>query len=507
MFMFKRNRQLTLRVLTTTLIIASITGCSQKETTPAESEVEPTEAQVATVETPIEPTTQSVDEVTPILTTTSQDYIKEHLDTLNPVRKLGGRLFFDTRLSNPGANLATSCATCHVPPFLSDGKQMYSDVNPFSVIPANSSGGKVTTVRNTPTLQDVAPGTSFGLDGGGSSLKSYMDTKLTSLHLGWEEDDKARAYNEFHALLLNDVGEDVFAEGSYIEQFKAALDINIEAMSQEDVVAQMIGVMMGSLRSITTTKSSSYDALAFLNRFEEKMDNENDSPQALAGRISARIANQEGRVLIRFPNVYTEEAYQGFKTFVRVEPTFSSSVEGLEENIGNCIACHTPPSFSDGAFHNTGVAQTSYDAVHGEGAFAKLDPATATFGRVTIDDTTKVDLGRYNVNQEEAAIGAFKTPRLRNITLSAPYNHDGQKTTLEDLIRQKIKVSQMAKAGTLTNPDPAYLTMNISESDVKNLAAFLTTLQEVPIEEFRDYRIDNVRIRQDVIKEEATYSN
>src|SRR6185503_11795639 len=46
--------------------------------------------------------------------------------------------------------------------------------------------------------------------------------------------------------------------------------------------------------------------------------------------------------------------------------------------MGNCIACHAAPDFTDFKFHNTGAAQEEYDALHGAGAFAKLDmPALA----------------------------------------------------------------------------------------------------------------------------------
>ncbi len=43
---------------------------------------------------------------------------------------------------------------------------------------------------------------------------------------------------------------------------------------------------------------------------------------------------------------------------------------GIE--VGNCIACHTPPTFTDFLFHNNGAAQTEYDAIHGAGAFMNL---------------------------------------------------------------------------------------------------------------------------------------
>ncbi len=179
---------------------------------------------------------------------------------------------------------------------------------------------------------------------------------------------------------------------------------------------------------------------------------------------------------------------------------WSGSVEGMEENIGNCIACHVQPSFTDGKFHNIGVTQAEYDAVHGEGAFAGFSaqsPQEATRAKVKAGDASKADLGRWNVDPSAAIFAAFKTPKLRFIAQTDPYMHNGAYETLEDAIRQHMKASELAKAGTLRNADPELLTMNISERDIPQLAAFLKTLQEVPIEEYRDFRIANVRIRQD----------
>ena len=79
---------------------------------------------------------------------------------------------------------------------------------------------------------------------------------------------------------------------------------------------------------------------------------------------------------------------------------------------GNCTACHTIGEqyalFTDNKFHNLGVG---------------VDPQ----GRLT-------DLGRSAVTKNETDQGAFKTPSLRNIALTAPYMHDGSLQKLEDVI-------------------------------------------------------------------------
>lgn len=78
---------------------------------------------------------------------------------------------------------------------------------------------------------------------------------------------------------------------------------------------------------------------------------------------------------------------------------------------GNCTACHTIGEryalFTDNKFHNLGVGVSG--------------------GELT-------DQGRYEVTKNEAHKGAFKTPTLRNIALTAPYMHDGSLKTLKDVI-------------------------------------------------------------------------
>ena len=75
---------------------------------------------------------------------------------------------------------------------------------------------------------------------------------------------------------------------------------------------------------------------------------------------------------------------------------------------GNCTACHPIGLFTDNNFHNIGVG---------------------------VDQEGKLtDLGRYEVTKQEADRGAFKTPSLRNIALSAPYMHDGSLKTLKEVV-------------------------------------------------------------------------
>ncbi len=78
---------------------------------------------------------------------------------------------------------------------------------------------------------------------------------------------------------------------------------------------------------------------------------------------------------------------------------------------GNCAVCHTVEEkhalFTDNKFHNIGVG---------------------------VRDGMPTDMGRWEVTKVESDRGAFKTPSLRNIALTAPYMHDGSLKTLKDVI-------------------------------------------------------------------------
>ncbi len=50
-----------------------------------------------------------------------------------------------------------------------------------------------------------------------------------------------------------------------------------------------------------------------------------------------------------------------------------------------------------------------------------------------------IDKGRFRINEKEEEIGKFKVPSLRNISLTAPYMHDGSLKTLSEVIEHYSK--------------------------------------------------------------------
>lgn len=73
---------------------------------------------------------------------------------------------------------------------------------------------------------------------------------------------------------------------------------------------------------------------------------------------------------------------------------------------GRCNQCHSGWNLTDEKFHNIGVGW----------------------------DKEPIDKGRSAVTGKERHSGAFKTPMLREIALTAPYMHDGSLGTLEEVV-------------------------------------------------------------------------
>ncbi len=113
------------------------------------------------------------------------------------------------------------------------------------------------------------------------------------------------------------------------------------------------------------------------------------------------------------------------------------------ESKGQCWRCHTPPSFADEDFHNTGVGVRNGVAEPGREAITK--------------------------NPEDR--GKFKTPTLRGLTLTPPYMHDGSLTTLEEVV-------EFYRKGGEPNPnlDRHIQPLDLSDDDARNLVEFLKAL-------------------------------
>ncbi|MEW5755669.1 MAG: cytochrome c peroxidase [Pseudomonadota bacterium] len=117
----------------------------------------------------------------------------------------------------------------------------------------------------------------------------------------------------------------------------------------------------------------------------------------------------------------------------------------LFEGKARCSICHQKFNFTDDGFHNLGL---------------KTDG--------------QPDLGRYNVRKVKVLRGAFKTPTLRDVTLTAPYMHNGMYKTLEEV------VDHYNRGGDdKTDLSPNMQPLNLTAQEKADLVAFMKSLTSI----------------------------
>ncbi len=276
---------------------------------------------------------------------------------------------------------------------------------------------------------------------------------------------------------------------------------------------------------------SPYDAFLAVNRLP-RAPAPGQTPHEYARRLSESVAalraprfvdDAARRLQLHDqPFRFGETELRGLRIFFR--GAIGASQQG---GAGNCAECHVPPRFTDFALHNTGVAQDDYDARHGGGTFARLEvpglaaraadpdrwlPPTPLHPRASgiflsaADGAApgRTDLGGWNVyanpafpapqamlerllnasgtlKREEVlarSVGRFKTPALRDLGQSAPYQHTGGQRTLEEVVGFYQRASALAREGKLRNAPPEFFGVRLEAADVEPLVAFLRALNE-----------------------------
>ncbi len=171
---------------------------------------------------------------------------------------------------------------------------------------------------------------------------------------------------------------------------------------------------------LSSTQRAVYDAFAYVNRIPVGPE-KGESARDVAGRIFGRLANQEGRILLKLPPGMDRDSYLALKTFFRYEG---------DAKVGNCAACHAPAEFTDSQEH-----------------------VVTKGGSPTL------------------------TPSLRNLKK--------RKVDIRKAIMDKITASHQKQSGEADDIDDAYAKMHISKKDIPGLVAFLNLLNDVSDTDFR----------------------
>ncbi|MFI5301633.1 MAG: cytochrome-c peroxidase [Polyangiales bacterium] len=312
--------------------------------------------------------------------------------------QLGFAIFYDARFSS---NQSLRCASCHAP------DRGFQDGKPVAI-------GLATLTRNTPTALDVAQMTGdYFWDGRADSLWSQAifplenraEMGLTRLELAHRiATSYASAYaGVFGALPALDDMARFPAVGS-------PGDASYEGMASDDRdavdrVAANVGKSLEAYERMIPTGTAAID------RFVD-------------GDATALNDGQR----------------RGLVTFVHT----------------GCVDCHSNGMFTDQAFHNLGMPSIG----------AVVDRGRAD-GLVVLAANRFNSQGQYWDGPRpppppaptDADVGAFRTPSLRNVSVTAPYAHDGRFASL----REVIVVHPAAGA--------------LSSGDVDDVIAFLGALE------------------------------
>jgi cytochrome c peroxidase len=155
--------------------------------------------------------------------------------------------------------------------------------------------------------------------------------------------------------------------------------------------------------------------------------------------------------LVSFGSRYDRYAFGDASALTPLEQEGHNVFRGF---VARCSQCHVPPLFTDGEFAVVGA------------------PAVA-------DQPYDKGAGRHS--DDPALVGAFRTPTLRNIALTAPYFNAGQFATLRDVVTFYNDTRGHAVPKSVPQQVHWHIAMKapqLSQADVEALVAFLGTLTD-----------------------------
>jgi cytochrome c peroxidase len=457
-------------------------------------------------------------------------------------------------IRDPFRNQSMNCRNCHLGNDLLgtsrfDGRT-YCDFASRSPIPIRQGDSRTTTPRNAQPLVSVSIPREvpflFHFDGEFASIQDLTLSTLTGRNFGWLPSEFTTAEAHIINVIKNDNGKNALARrygcgGFPYSVVLAGTDprlptnlvlppqyrLEVSTASDADILSDIGALMLAYMNSIAFNLNeppSPYDVFLTKNKLPTA-PNPGETNLAYAQRLLGLINKLPSPIFVTpkdgkfrlhkqtFQFGATE--LQGLKVF------FTQSTTPVAGGAGNCIACHTPPAFTDNVFHNTGVSQTEYDGVFGPGQFAALtipNPETrnANFDAylpptpnhpdasgmfrspASADNPGFTDLGVWNTALTQIlcaefnlsgqsctpdmvlpmSIAFFKTPSVRDPGQSNPYMHNGSLDTLADVLTFYMTVSQMAQSGFIRNASPELAGIFINPGDEGALSAFLNSLNE-----------------------------
>jgi len=142
----------------------------------------------------------------------------------------------------------------------------------------------------------------------------------------------------------------------------------------------------------------------------------------------------------------------------------NQEIEGMNLFMGKakCATCHFTPLFN-------GTVPPNYSKTEHE----VIGTPNEASGK-----TLSSDPGRYLYNKMPQLKGAFKTPTVRNIAITAPYMHNGVFKTLEEIVSFYNKGGGQGLGYEVDNQTLPFDTLNLTVKEEQALVAFMKTLTD-----------------------------
>lgn len=272
--------------------------------------------------------------------------------------------------------------------------------------------------RNSPTITDLAGARWLGWDGAADSLWAFIIHPLT---------DRRELASDGHRL---------------------------DALLRSD---DLLACLRGSAFDATTRPGDRELALVQTAKALAAYVETLESPRTPFDAYRDALASGDRRVARRYP----EPARRGLAIFL---------------GRGNCALCHTGPRFTNEEFHHIGRPHFRPDGSVDPGRHGGVDRVRADrYNRLgTFDDARgSRDAPVRYLRSDHRNWGAFRTPSLRGVALTAPYFHDGRAPDLAAVLDHYSHPDPDRLHG---DGEPLIRPLDLSAGEIADLRAFLESL-------------------------------
>lgn len=166
-------------------------------------------------------------------------------------------------------------------------------------------------------------------------------------------------------------------------------------------------------------------------------------PQITAQAVARALAAYE-RTLVSGPSPF--DRFRAGRTEALSQPARRGWL--VFDQQAHCTRCHVVdapepdawPLFTDHQFHSlvVGFSKVERKLPQLTQRLVALHKDGQAFSQEVLMDADIAELGRFAFTLDPRDLGAFKTPGLRNVALTAPYMHDGSVVTLAEAVDLEV---------------------------------------------------------------------